>query len=118
MDSICNVFKVLSDETRLRIVMLLFRERLCVCQLSGVLGLSQPRVSKALAKLRDVGIVSDERKDKFIFYSLSNTEGMLSVVLDGILANIGDYPLLVEDFERLGFKDDLLNGCVVPVNID
>ncbi len=116
MDKLSNVFKILSDETRLRVVMLLFKERLCVCQLSGILDLPQPRVSKALSKLRDVGLVSDERQDRFVFYSLSKRDGLLGLVCEGILASIGDYPVLVEDAKRLGFKDDLLNGCVVPVS--
>jgi len=122
MDNLCDIFKILSDESRLRVVMLLYRERLCVCQLSGVLGLSQPRVSKALSKLRDVGLVKDVRQDRFVFYSLVEVEGegngLLGLILGGVVANIGDYPVLVEDFKRLGFKEDLLDGCVVPVSID
>ncbi|MDD2371500.1 MAG: metalloregulator ArsR/SmtB family transcription factor [Firmicutes bacterium] len=114
MDNITNIFRVLSDETRLRIVMLLYRERLCVCQLSGVLGLSQPRVSKALGKLRDVGLVNDERQDKFVYYSLSSTDGMLCHIIEGIVESIDEYPVLVSDYNRLGLKDGLLNGCIVP----
>ena len=115
MDNISEVFRVLSDESRLRVVMLLFRERLCVCQLCGILELSQPRVSKCLGKLRDVGLVVDEREDKFVFYSLREPGGLLRGILEGIVGNIGDYPLLVRDYERLVLRDDFLNRCVVPV---
>ena len=56
MNKLLNYFKVLSDETRLRIMVLLFHNELCVCQLTGITGISQPNVSKHLAKLRDIGI--------------------------------------------------------------
>ena len=118
VDSLGGLFKVLSDETRLRIVMLLFRERLCVCQLCGVLGLSQPMVSKGLSKLRDVGLVVDERRDKFVFYSLSKDNRLLEHILSGIVADIGDYPVLVSDYEKLGLRDELLDGCVVPAFVE
>lgn len=118
MDSLTGLFKVLSDETRLRIVMLLFRERLCVCQLCGVLGLSQPMVSKGLSKLRDVGLVVDERRDKFVFYSLSGNSKLLDHVIGGIVANIWDYPVLVGDYERLALRGELLDGCVVPTFVE
>ena len=37
-------------------MVLLFHNELCVCQLTGITGISQPNVSKHLAKLRDIGI--------------------------------------------------------------
>ncbi len=42
MNTLINTFKLLSDETRLRIILLLQQEELCVCQLTGILDISQP----------------------------------------------------------------------------
>ena len=64
-------FKLLSDETRFRVIMLLLEKELAVCELVGILDLPQPKVSKALAKLRDLGLVLDERKEKYMYYSLN-----------------------------------------------
>jgi Predicted transcriptional regulators len=64
MNKLINIFKILSDETRLRIIILLAQEELCVCQISGVLNVSQPKVSKSLSRLRDLNLVIDERKEK------------------------------------------------------
>ena len=67
MNQLTNIFKLLSDETRLRMMVLLYQEELCVCELSGVLEVPQPRVSKNLSKLRDMNLVADNRKEKFVF---------------------------------------------------
>lgn len=106
-----NLFKILSDETRLRIIALLFREELCVCQLSGILVISQPNISKHLSKLRDVGFVKDERKDKFIFYTLERENEVFINIVNNILDHLNDYPQLISDKERLIYKDLYLSQC-------
>jgi ArsR family transcriptional regulator len=70
MNEALKLFKVLSDETRLRTLMLLTKEELCVCQVMGVLGVSQPLVSRNLAMLASYGLLSERRDGKLVFYSL------------------------------------------------
>ncbi len=82
MNTILNTFKLLSDETRLRIILLLNQEELCVCQLTGILDISQPKASKALSKLRDLNLVIDNRKEKFVYYSLNNNNPMMIHILE------------------------------------
>lgn len=67
-----QLFKNLSDETRLNLVMLL-REKgeLCVCELTSVLKEAQPKISRHLALLRDGGLIIDRRDGKWIYYRLS-----------------------------------------------
>ncbi|MGK3140736.1 metalloregulator ArsR/SmtB family transcription factor [Pantoea sp. C2G6] len=67
-----QLFKVLSDETRLAIVMLL-REagELCVCDLCAATAASQPKISRHMAILRQSGLVLDRREGKWIYYRLS-----------------------------------------------
>jgi transcriptional regulator, ArsR family len=113
MSSLTDLFKLLSDETRLRILMLLSKEPLCVCELSGVLETSQPKISKSLAKLRDLKIVSDERKEKFVFYSLRQDNEMLNHILENITLHLSDYPTLTEDVTRLSHKDQYLTLCTL-----
>lgn len=100
MNKLLNYFKVLSDETRLRIMVLLFHNELCVCQLTGITGISQPNVSKHLAKLRDIGLVKDERKEQYTFYSLNIEDQILEELLKKIVDNIEDYPTLKLDIEK------------------
>ncbi len=67
-----QLYKNLADETRLKIILLIFKEQeLCVCELTQALGLSQPKISRHLAQLKKYGLVTDRRVGKWVFYQLS-----------------------------------------------
>lgn len=67
-----QLFKNLSDETRLKIVLLLRASgELCVCELCGTLEESQPKISRHLSMLRESGLLIDRREGKWIHYRLS-----------------------------------------------
>jgi len=67
-----SFFKCLSDETRLRCVALLQQEgRLCVCELTCALNLSQPKISRHLAYLRQQGLLLDSREGQWVFYQIN-----------------------------------------------
>lgn len=69
--NINDYLKQISDQTRLRSLMLLHKEgELCVCELTYALGLSQPKVSRHLGVLRDSGIVQGRREGLWVYYSL------------------------------------------------
>ncbi len=64
-------FRALADGTRRQCLLLLLdQQRLCVCEMVHALDLSQPRVSRHLTHLRDLGIVEDERHGRWIHYRL------------------------------------------------
>lgn len=100
MEKLTNYFKLLSDETRLRIMVLLFHNEFCVCQLTGITGISQPNVSKHLARLRDMGLVKDERKEQYTFYSLNIKDELFESILEDIVLNIKDYSVLTSDIKE------------------
>ena len=100
MDKLINFFKLLSDETRLRIMVLLYHGDFCVCQLTGITGISQPNISKHLARLRDMGMVKDERREQYTFYSLSLDEKLHEDILAALIAEISNYPTLSLDVEK------------------
>lgn len=65
-------FKVLSDPLRLQIIMLLAqRGELCVNQVVEVTHMSQPKVSRHLAQLREYGVVVDRKDVRFVFYRIN-----------------------------------------------
>lgn len=113
MNQLTSIFKLLSDDTRLRMMVLLFQEELCVCELSGVLEVPQPRVSKNLAKLRDLNLVEDNRKEKFVFYKLKEENQLLMETLKSINDKIDSFPQLVQDRKRLGLKEEILKNCCI-----
>ena len=61
-----QLFKNLSDETRLSIILLLRESgELCVCELCNTLNESQPKISRHLAMLRESGLLLDRRAGKW-----------------------------------------------------
>jgi ArsR family transcriptional regulator, arsenate/arsenite/antimonite-responsive transcriptional repressor len=63
-------FQAVAEGTRLRIVELLSGGERCVCDLQEELGAAQSRLSFHLKKLKDAGVVRDERKGRWVYYSL------------------------------------------------
>jgi len=113
VNRIANTFKVLADETRLRILLLLYQEDLCVCEISGILEIPQPRVSQILAKFRDMELVTDKRKEKYIFYSLKEENVTLLNILNWIYKDISCYPQLAADREGIKDKEIYLSRCAL-----
>lgn len=65
-------FKCLSDDTRLRCITLLHKEgKLCVCELTTALQLSQPKISRHLASLRQYGLLQDSREGQWVYYQIN-----------------------------------------------
>lgn len=74
MKTTAELFKILSVDTRIRIIELLKREALCVNALSDALGVTQSAVSQHLRILKATGLVRDERRGYWIHYSLNVDE--------------------------------------------
>jgi len=67
-----HLFRVLADNTRLRSLMLLVEHsELCVCELTHALLLSQPKISRHLAQLRESGLLVDRREGLWVYYRLN-----------------------------------------------
>ena len=52
--------KALADDKRLRILKMLEKQKMCVCELASVLGITQPSVSRHLRKLKKAGLIESE----------------------------------------------------------
>lgn len=67
-----GLFSALAHDTRLRCLMLLLRHReLCVCELTEAIGAAQPHMSRHLARLRELGLVTDRREGLWIHYRVN-----------------------------------------------
>jgi len=95
-------FRLLSDSTRLRLLMLVDHEELSVAELAATTQLAQPRVSTHLAKLKEAGLVSDRREGVFVYYRMATniTDHSLKALWELLRANTTD-PLIEQDFERI-----------------
>ncbi|MEX1013395.1 MAG: metalloregulator ArsR/SmtB family transcription factor [Waddliaceae bacterium] len=67
-----ELFSLLSDETRLRCLVLLQKEEeLCVCEICEIIESIQPKISRHLALMRSSGLVQNERRGQWVYYSLN-----------------------------------------------
>ena len=69
-----DLFKILGDVNRIRILLALQHSELCVCELSLLLDMSQSSVSHQLRHLRNKNLVKFRKENKQIFYSLVDEE--------------------------------------------
>jgi len=67
-----EILKVLGDPTRLRIVMALTKEELCVCDLSALANVSVSAVSHQLRLLRGQRLVKHRKQGKMVYYSIAD----------------------------------------------
>jgi DNA-binding transcriptional ArsR family regulator len=79
-----ELFKVLADETRTRILHLLSQRELCVCDLALILEMSLPAISHHLRLLKVMRLVAYRRDGKQVFYSLDDQHvvELISVAAD------------------------------------
>ena len=98
-----DLFSALSDTTRLRCLALMLRGgELCVCDLTAILELSQPKVSRHLAYLRAQGLVSDRRAGQWIYYRLPrDLPAWVRQILRAAVTGAGRGSPLVGDARRL-----------------
>ncbi|KYD05892.1 hypothetical protein B4102_3065 [Heyndrickxia sporothermodurans] len=68
-----EVFKALSDPTRRKILDLLKEEDLTAGEISDHFNMSKPSISQHLKLLKNAGLVQDEKKGQYVFYSLNTT---------------------------------------------
>lgn len=113
MDTFLQVFKILSDENRLRISMLLYEKPLCVGELREILGVSQPTVSKALTKLKDLNLVYNDKIEQFNLYYINEDKRYYKEILDRINHHIKDHPCLMKDRQQIDRYHDAPVDSVV-----
>ena len=87
MKRLAKIFKALSEETRLRIFVLLTQGEMCVCELMAILQLPQSTVSRHLSYLKNAGLVDDRRQGMWMFYRLSASGKPFQSELNGFLTD-------------------------------
>jgi ArsR family transcriptional regulator, lead/cadmium/zinc/bismuth-responsive transcriptional repressor len=65
-------YRILGDPTRLKIIMALRGEEMCVCDIAAFLGLSESAVSHQLRRLRELSLVSSRRDGQVLYYRLDD----------------------------------------------
>lgn len=100
MDEVLNIFKSISEETRLRILKLLQSGELCVCDLVTVLKTSQPKISFHMNVLKEAGLIKDRRQGRWIHYRLDESDMFRRFLVFSVLEKLTD-KIVADDKKRL-----------------
>lgn len=73
LQRVAEIFKILGDATRIKILHALSRQELCVCDISAIVGMAQSAVSHQLRLLRSLRLVKYRKEGKMAWYSLDDS---------------------------------------------
>ena len=88
MEKYLSFFKVISDKTRLEIMMLLYKGEHCVCELEEILKIKQPNISKNLIMMKNLDFLSSRRDKNYIYYIINLKDPKLEKIFSTIIKNI------------------------------
>ncbi|MGB9750398.1 MAG: ArsR/SmtB family transcription factor [Caldisericia bacterium] len=119
MDKYCKIFKVLSEEKRLKLLTLLLKKRegYYVCEIADALKETHYNVSKYLQELKVVGLVKEKREGRLVMYSVNENIDSFVKKLFKIISQISD-EYIEKNVNLLKIRESLRenNKCVVGVN--
>ena len=81
--NVADFFKIFSDKTRLKIVTVLLKDELCVCDIATILEMSHSSISHQLRVLRQYKVVKNRKEGKVVYYSLDDSH-INNIVNQGI----------------------------------
>lgn len=101
MERLSVIYDMLSDKNRLRILKLLEQKSMCVCELTHVLGIRQPSVSRHLRKLKEANLIDSRQEGLWNEYFINRKGDEYSRILLGLLSGwINNDPVIVEDIKK------------------
>lgn len=71
VESLASILKIVAEPSRLKLLCILSKGEHCVCEIMDHVDFSQSLVSHHLKDLKDIGVVSDEKRGQRVYYSLS-----------------------------------------------
>lgn len=99
MIEILNITKALSDENRVRALMMLAGGELCVCQIIEMLGLAPSTVSKHMSILRQANLVESRKQGRWMHYSISGKDAPAKAI-DWLIAGLKKDPKIQQDKKK------------------
>ncbi len=108
-----ELFKVISEINRVRILMMLMTKPLCVCEITEVLGLTNATVSNHLSNLRKNGFITDEKDGKWINYRIAEniTDPIIINVLESLPEWFANEKIIKDDLIKVAQVDRyVING--------
>lgn len=97
-----ELFKVLGDLNRLRLINLLLGHSICVCEMEVILELTQSNVSRHLTKLKSIGALTSDKDAQWIHYSVSDDFiNSNKLLMEHLKSEFENKDIYIRDLQRL-----------------
>lgn len=113
MDNVTTALKALSEEIRIRLLLVLIKEEACVCELMATFDMAQSKLSHHLIALRDAGFIKDEKRGKWNYYRIDSKslEPIRKNLLSSLSSWLEDDSIIQKDREKLIKVKDRMQIC-------
>lgn len=102
MLEILNITKAMSDENRIRALMMLSDGELCVCQIIEMMGLAPSTVSKHMYILKQAGLVETRKEGRWIYYRLADRKALKAAeILGWLTRHLKNDKKILDDVKQL-----------------
>ena len=103
MDEILNITKALSDRNRVRALLILRKQELCVCQIIELLALAPSTVSKHMSILKGAHLVEARKEGRWMYYRLPEREATSEIgeVIQWVCKHLSDDETIAQDLKKL-----------------
>jgi ArsR family transcriptional regulator, arsenate/arsenite/antimonite-responsive transcriptional repressor len=102
MEQLVQMYKALSEDMRLRIMMLLIQGELCVCDLMAIFEQPQSKVSRHLAYLKHSGLIKGRRVGTWMHYSIKEPlDSTIDAQLNFMKQQLSRLPAFLDDEQKM-----------------
>ena len=103
MDQFLSIVRALSDRSRVRALLALTNQQLCVCQIMELLGFAPSTVSKHMTILKQAGLVKSQKRGRWVYYSLPGNEAseLVRETLEWLNHSLGQTTQVSNDIKRI-----------------
>jgi ArsR family transcriptional regulator len=100
LNSAVDVLKSIADKNRLRIVLMLNRRPMCVCELDTVLGIALSTISAHLKQLRSAGVIVSEKDGRWVTYGISE-DASIQTIVKAFAKQLADDKQIIQDYASI-----------------
>lgn len=103
IETAASILKLLGDKTRLTMLKLMEDHECCVCEFVEIFKMSQPAISQHVSKLKVLGLINEERKGQWVFYSINKSHEHYSL-MQSILDHLPNQNSKLKELEENGTR--------------
>ncbi|MGA7161532.1 MAG: metalloregulator ArsR/SmtB family transcription factor [Bacteroidota bacterium] len=113
MDEVTSALKALSEEIRIRLLLVLMKKEACVCELMATFNMAQSKLSHHLIALRDAGFIKDEKRGKWNYYriDMNNLDPIKRNLLSSLVTWVDEDSVVEKDRQTLEKVKDRMQIC-------